>query len=1196
MKKYKVLIVLIASLLILAGAVGSEYIFARQGEDSWMERIEKRLHEEEARADAMLESFKDSVGIDKYKWDRDLVFAGFRNGEIFFWTEDEIGMGGLYEKLQSGSNFVKINNAFYEVRGHKYKDIEYYALLRIKTSYPYTNKYVKNYFGKFLGVSAENADNIEVAESASESGKMVSDKDGNKVFYVLYKANYKDRATSYILLFCYLLVFLSLFYLYDKLLLRLASLKKQLYCMAGFLAFLLSLRYVMITNGLPASLYRLQVFDHSLFKDSLIASIGDLLLSAFCITEILYITFDNIKIDLQNHWLKRYHYLFIGGFVLIAFLYANSLNFVVGSVIENTGVHLNIARIVEVGMSSVIALVSIILGGLALIIIVDSAAAVSRNIVSFPYAVRVISIVMGGLTLLSLFFNLEMTFSETLFLWGIILLATANRYLVRRDVQRSVYMLIMFLFSIYIVMIGKKYEQYRESTQRLEYATELIEERDYNFEKKLEELNVQILHSDSIAVYLKQHDETKAREYLFESLLELTGYNYSTDITFCRKSDSLFVEPEKELWRCDDFFNTLVAKHGEGIEGTNFYLITDFDGFVSYVGKFAFGDIMLYLRFDSAKDNEGSGYPQILSRQSVEGENVVYPYSYAKYKDGRLIFSSGDFNYYRSLSSFGIHSGIDIVIKDRYSHMLIPVGEDSELVISLHDSIFSLYYMNVLYAFLICILLSSYGLFFNINKNVNFRKGTLKARIKNSIIFLIFVLFVILTAMSIYLNTRSFQERHNAKAIELLKYINKELERLDCVEWQQCPQIRGILTGMSEILTIDINIYSDRGILVATSRPEIFKAGFSGYLVNPAALEQIIDKGAVSYVAREQIGELGYMSVYMPMVLENGKVYVLNVPYFTQNDELNLDIIIMVIIAVNIAIVVMVLAFILSGLVAERVTKPLQMLNDKLKQMRIGGKNEKIDYDHKDEVGALVREYNNMVEKVEESVDKLAKSERESAWREMARQIAHEIKNPLTPMKLNIQFMQRSMSVETPEDFKKRFKEMSAMLIEQIDNMASIASAFSDFAKIPVGNNNVFDISELVTNSAKLFERNIDVLEYDIEPGVMVFADKGQMQRVFVNVLKNAEQSVREDSKGIIRVSVKRVQGEVEIRITDNGGGIPEEIREKIFEPNFTTKSSGMGLGLAICRRILESMNGTITFVSTIGVGTEFLITLEEAE
>lgn len=196
-------------------------------------------------------------------------------------------------------------------------------------------------------------------------------------------------------------------------------------------------------------------------------------------------------------------------------------------------------------------------------------------------------------------------------------------------------------------------------------------------------------------------------------------------------------------------------------------------------------------------------------------------------------------------------------------------------------------------------------------------------------------------------------------------------------------------------------------------------------------------------------------------------------------------------------------------------------------------------------------------------------------------------------MKLNIQFMQRSLLVENPDEFRKRFKDISGVLIEQIDNMASIASAFSDFAKMPVANCEIFDISEMLANCSKLFEKNIGRIYNDIEPGITVNADREQIQRVFVNVLKNAEQSIPEDRQGIIHLIVKKEQNRVVIRIRDNGVGIPDDLKHKIFEPNFTTKSGGTGLGLAISRKIVESMGGTIDFVSTVDEGTEFFVYLD---
>lgn len=1192
--KKRLLLALGASLGIMLGAVLTESLFYRQAENIWVQHLEKHLHKEELRADNILATFRDSIDIEAENWEEDLAFVGFQEGKIIFWTNERIGSAELYEQLQQNEKFAKIGNAYYEIRHKKQKDIDYYALLRVKNDYPYTSKYIKNDYGKFLHIPEDNIGQIELFTFPVEHGNAVSSREGEVLFYVVFGPHYKERASNYLLLSLYLLFFLSLFYIYDLVLKNTASWRLQLIYLGIFILFLCGLRYFMLTFRLPPSIYRLPIFDENISKDIFISSMGDLLLSAFCMFQVMYITLSNIKINYESTVLKRYRYVIAVLVFLALFLYVDFFNFSIDLVVENMDIHLNIAQLVNVGFTSLIAFVAIIFGGLVIVLILYGIVAVFQHFFSFWSIVRVVTLVCLTLWPLGYLFRLYTNFWDCFFIWIITLLLVINKYLVKKDIQRSIYILVVFLLSVYIVMVTKNYEQYKEQRQRIDYATELIEERDYNFEKRLLLLNESIGQSEELKQLLAIRQDQAADSLLRESMLDMTGYNYYPDITFCRGRDSLWLQDVGELWECRSYFEELIRKNGHRLKGTHFYSIGIFDGFVTYIGRFRLGDTYLYLRFDAAKDDEGLGYPQILSRKSANERNDIYRYSYAKYSGGELVSSSGNFVYYKKLDALGKSNRekVQIIEKSGYSHMLIPVDQDGTLVISLHESTFSLYYMNALYAFFICILITSYGLFFNVNRNINFRRGTLKARIKNNVISLIFILFVILTALSIYTNTKSFESRHNAKAIELLKYVNKELERLGCVDWNECPEILMTLTDMSELLLVDINIYAETGGLVASSRPEIFQHGFNGNLVNPKALKQIRSLNTASYVESEKIGELEYLSVYMPLILDNGKTYILNIPYFAQNDELNLDIIIMVIITVNIAIVMMVLAFILSGILAERVTKPLQMLNDKLKIMRVGGKNEKISYHHKDEVGMLVREYNNMVEKLDESIEQLARSERENAWREMARQIAHEIKNPLTPMKLNIQFMLRSLQMEDSEKFKRRFQDISGMLIEQIDNLAHIASAFSDFAKISVSHYEVVDLGELVRNCMMLFRNNVGTLSSEIEEEVRIYADKEQMRRVVINLLKNAEQSIPENRPGEIKVTVKGNASEVEIRIKDNGVGIPKEIRKKIFEPNFTTKTSGTGLGLAISRRIIEGFGGNIVFHSEVDAGTEFIIVL----
>ncbi len=1195
MIKKRVFVISFLIVIVLGATILTEYLFYRQNKQVWVHNLEERLHRQELRADEILHSFCDSVGVVGNEWGDDLSFVGFRRGKLFFWTNELPGTPGLYERLNEKDNFVKLGNTYYEVRSRKCKDTDYFAFIRILDLYPYTSKYIKNKFADFLMISEENVDQLTISTVTDGGGELIKDKEGHVLFFLIFGENYQERVPDYLLISLYLLVFLSLFYVYDLILRDTVSWKKQLLWFGGFVILLMGLRFFMQASRLPLAIYRLPIFAGQFTGKFFITSIGDLILTAFCIFQLVYITLSNLRINYENERFRRYRYPLAGVLFLVVFLYIDFFNFSIDLVIEHMNIHLNVASLVHVGVASILAFIAISLGGLIILVLLFGIVSVFQHILSFGQVVKVVTVICLVLWLICNVFNLYTNFWDCFFIWIITMLIAVNRYLLKRDIQRSIYILVVFLLSVYVVMISEKYERYKEMRQRMDYATELIEERDYNFETRLVEMEQSLERSEELRNALEAGEEGRAEYLLREQLLDMTGYNYNPDITFCRQWDSLWLTDTDEQWDCRDYFEQIIRKDGYRIDDSHFYSIGIFDGFVTYIGRFCYGDIYLYLRFDAAKDDEGLGYPQILSRKSGDGKNNVYFYSYAKYSHGELVASSGNFVYYKKLKGFGREkqSAISFLDKDKYSHMVIPVDDDNVLVISLPENTFALYYMNVLYAFIVCILLSSYGLFFNVNRNINFQRGTLKSRIKNNVISLIFLLLVLLTCLSIYMNTKSFENRHKAKALELLKYVNKELERLDCVDWNQCSDILETLSNMSELLMIDINIYSSMGELVSTSRPEIFQYGFDGVLVNPLAWKQIVENGATNYIVNESIGELEYMSAYMPLVLDNGKSYILNIPYFAQNDELNLDILIMIVIMVNIAIVVIVLAFILSGLMAERVTKPLQMVNEKLQKMHFGGKNEKIVYKYKDEIGVLVQEYNNMVDKLDASIVQLARSERENAWREMARQIAHEIKNPLTPMKLNIQFMLRSLQMEEPEKFKQRFRDVSGMLIEQIDNMAAIASAFSDFAKISVTHNDVFGIDELVRNCTLLFRNNVDVLECEADSGVKVFADKEQLRRVMINLLKNAEQSIVAGRRGEIKVMVRQVESKVEIRVKDNGCGIPREVRKKIFEPNFTTKSSGSGLGLAICRKIVEGVGGEIGFTTEINVGTEFFVVLD---
>ena len=279
--------------------------------------------------------------------------------------------------------------------------------------------------------------------------------------------------------------------------------------------------------------------------------------------------------------------------------------------------------------------------------------------------------------------------------------------------------------------------------------------------------------------------------------------------------------------------------------------------------------------------------------------------------------------------------------------------------------------------------------------------------------------------------------------------------------------------------------------------------------------------------------------------------------------------------------------------IANSITQPLNILAEKLKKFKLGKTNELLEWNSNDEIGALIHDYNNLTLEVEKSAGLLAKTERDIAWREMAKQVAHEIKNPLTPMKLNIQYLEK-----TAKDYPDRAHEMiprvSSVLIEQIDNLSQIANEFSNFAAMPQASNEKFILNEVVETIHDLFRKRDDMDINMIEPidDLYIFADKNHLVRILNNLLKNAIQAIPENRRGKIEIELSRKENQAIIRISDNGTGIPDYMKDKIFTPNFTTKSSGTGLGLAISANMIDSFNGKIYFETQIGKGTDFYVSI----
>jgi len=287
----------------------------------------------------------------------------------------------------------------------------------------------------------------------------------------------------------------------------------------------------------------------------------------------------------------------------------------------------------------------------------------------------------------------------------------------------------------------------------------------------------------------------------------------------------------------------------------------------------------------------------------------------------------------------------------------------------------------------------------------------------------------------------------------------------------------------------------------------------------------------------------------------------------------------------------LVVAIVLAYFISRYVTRSIETIRLKINQTGLLKKNEKILLKNATkEIDSLVNSYNKMIDDLEDSAEKLAKNEREQAWQEMARQVAHEIKNPLTPMRLTVQSFQKTSSLESKEE-KNKLNDFCDTLIEQIDTMSSVATSFSDFATLPKTQLEKYDIVDTTKKVVEIFEQN-NINFKSSKESIVIKHDKEQWIRVMTNLIKNSIQAIPSDRDPNINIEISDSTNSVKIIVSDNGLGVLEENKEKIFEPKFTTKTDGMGLGLGIVKNIINSHRGKISYKSKPKKGTKFTISL----
>ncbi|MFT5891251.1 MAG: two-component system nitrogen regulation sensor histidine kinase NtrY, partial [Dokdonia sp.] len=472
----------------------------------------------------------------------------------------------------------------------------------------------------------------------------------------------------------------------------------------------------------------------------------------------------------------------------------------------------------------------------------------------------------------------------------------------------------------------------------------------------------------------------------------------------------------------------------------------------------------------------------------------------------------------------------------------------------------------------------------------NFDRKSLSFRIFTSMLVLVLIAFALISGITYYQYREQVKDYNIDRLERKENSIKKDIDRTLKTTTYQMRTDRVKFIFKDEVYDIarihgeNITLYDLEGKPLISSTEKLFESS-----VQEAILKRILDtlasaieKRYVERIDTEIPQQNSYSYINDPKFK---RLAILQIQYEDTDSFINKEMQEILIRIGIVALIVFITAIFLAYILARYITLRLKDIEEKIKVTQLDRRNKKVDTKSlPTELLTLVSAYNSMIDELEESAAQLAQNEREAAWREMAKQVAHEIKNPLTPMRLTVQSFERRFDPEDPE-INKKIKEYSSTLIQQIDTMSSIASAFSNFADMPAQQSETLNVPKVIKLALDIFrERNIAFAKADQE--ILAKFDRTQLIRVVTNLVKNAIQATKNTEDPKIFVDVQTMGSDVQITVSDNGIGIIEENKLKIFEPKFTTKTSGMGLGLAMVKNIMETYNGNITFTSQEGKGT----------
>ena len=634
-------------------------------------------------------------------------------------------------------------------------------------------------------------------------------------------------------------------------------------------------------------------------------------------------------------------------------------------------------------------------------------------------------------------------------------------------------------------------------------------------------------------------------------------------------------------------------------DNSHFFYSTGPNGRARYSGLFTYftpeyGASTILVLVESKSNREDRGYLSLLGL--TEPGRVVVPshYSYARYVGDHIVLYKGDFAY-PTIASDRLRGMVDEhptghFIAEGYMHFVQPVSEDEIVVIS-REATEALSYIveAVLFGIVAYLLLTLLG--FRMRRRSTGERHYYRTRINVVLYLSLIVTLVAMAAFSVYFvyrrNNADLQNIMTSRITTLQSMLEGDLRGASGVDDLRSQAARTVVEMAGNDLKCDITLFTSDGRMLLSTTPEIYDRLVTGSRIPEDAYYSIVLEHRRYSILLERLGNRRYYALYAPVLNADGEmIAIVSSPYTEQSYDFENEALVHIVSIITIFLLLLMIARVVSVEVIARMFRPLSEMGRKMKVSDVDHL-EYIIYDQEDELTSLVRSYNLMVHDLSDSTRQLAQAERDKAWSEMARQVAHEIKNPLTPIKLQLQMLIWMKQSGRP-GWEEKFEEVSATVLEHIDILADTANEFLTFARLYAEDPVLIDLDALIREEVSMFCARDDIsFTYYGLTGAEVSGPKPQLTRVLTNLITNAVQALegREDGKVVVSLRNSSKDGFYDIVVEDNGPGVKDEYRSKLFTPDFTTKSHGTGLGLAICRNILDRCGGEITYSKSFTLG-----------